>query len=80
MNSSFSTLADSFLEMLSAILDTLDQLHTVSIEFTVLREKSLPIGVEFTCQCLLAEQKPHVRIVHLKNDVKKPKKDVGHIY
>lgn len=45
------------LEMLSDILDTVEQLHTVSIEFTVLRENSLPIGLEIHLQCLLAEQK-----------------------
>jgi len=38
-------------------LDILDQLHTVSIEFTVMRDEGLPVGLEVGIQCLLAEQK-----------------------
>jgi len=51
-------LSASLLEIVSDILDTLDQLHTVSIEFTVLRENGQPIGLDLHLQYLLAEQKP----------------------
>lgn len=61
--------------IVSEILDILDQLHTASIEFTVSRDKCSVIGLDVTIQCLLAEQKPHVRIVHLKNDVEKVSMD-----
>ena len=57
MNSSFSTLLASLLEMLSDVLDMTEQLHTASMEFTVLRDNGLPVGLEITIQCLLAEQK-----------------------
>lgn len=60
MNSSFSTLSDSLLETLSAILDTLEQLHTASIDITVMRDNGLPVGLEVTIQYLLAEQKPKI--------------------
>jgi len=73
MNSSFSTLSVSLLEMLSEILDMVDQLHTASIEYTVLREEGSVIGVTFTIQCLLAEQKQG-------NLVRIPKKDVEEGY
>lgn len=58
MSSSFSTLQGSLLELLSEILDTLEQLHTASIKFTVKRENDYPIGLEINISCLLAEQKP----------------------
>jgi hypothetical protein len=64
----------SLLEMLSDILDTVEQSHTVSIEFTVKREEGLPIGLEINLQYYLAEQKE----TSLKNlgiyDVEKPQK------
>ena len=79
MNSFFSLLSASLLEIWSDILDIADQLHTGSIEFTVTREEGVPIGLEVRLQCLLAEQKqdPLTRIP--KKDVKEDKK-IGHIY
>ena len=56
MNSFLSTLSGSLLEIVSDILDTLEQLHTASIEFTVLRENKRPTGLEVHLRCLLAEQ------------------------
>jgi len=50
-------LSGSLLEIVSDILDILEQLHTVSIEFTVTRENDCIVGLESTFQCLLAEQK-----------------------
>jgi len=57
MNSSFSMLSGSLLEIVSEILDILELLHTVSIEFTVLRENSSILGLDIQIQYLLAEQK-----------------------
>jgi len=57
MSSFFSTLAESLLTELSLNMDILERLHTVSIEFTVMRENSLPIGLEVNIRYLLAEQK-----------------------
>ena len=57
MSSFFSTLSASLQEMLSEILDMGDLLHTASIEFIAVREKSVPIGYTITIQCLLAKQK-----------------------
>ena len=57
MNSSFSTLKGSLLEIVSDILDMLEQLHTASIEFTVKRDSGHIVGLETTLQCLLTEQK-----------------------
>jgi len=57
--------------MLSDILDTLEQLHTVSIEFTVMREKGLPIGLEINLQCYLAEQIQDPLHVESEKDVEK---------
>ena len=71
MSSSFSTLSDSLLETLSAILDTLEQLHTASIDITVMRDNGLPVGLEVTIQYLLAEQKPHVQLKNQISDVEK---------
>jgi hypothetical protein len=71
MNSSFSTLSASLLEIWSDILDIRDQLHTASIEFTVLRENNVPIGLEVFIQCLLAEQKPPVNDENPVTDVGK---------
>lgn len=56
MNSSFSTALDSAQMMLSDVLDILPLLHTVGIEFTVLREKGLPVGLIINLQYLLAEK------------------------
>jgi len=53
----FSTLAESLLTELSLNMDILEQLHTVSIEFTVMRENSLPVGLEVNIRYLLTEQK-----------------------
>lgn len=72
MSSSFSTLSESLLETLSAILDMLDELHTVGIEFTVMRHENSPIGLEITLQCLLAEQKAPALFRIPKKDGKKP--------
>lgn len=69
MSSSFSTLSASLLEMLSEILDMGAQLHTVSIEYIVMREKTVPIGLEVRIQCLLAEQKRDPLEANLKKDV-----------
>jgi hypothetical protein len=69
MSSSFSTLSASVLELLSEILDIQDQLHTVSMEYTVLRAKGQPVGLEVTFQCLLTEQKQNPTHVRLKKDV-----------
>jgi hypothetical protein len=55
--------------MLSDILDILPELHTVGIEFTVLRHKGSPCGLEISIQCLLAAQKEG-------NIVKIPPRDV----
>lgn len=57
MTLSLSTLSASLLENLSEILEYHEQLHTVSIEFTVLRENGRQIGFEVFTRCLLAEQK-----------------------
>jgi len=57
MSSFFSSLAESLLTELSLNMAMLEQLHTVSIEFTVMRENSLPIGLEVNLRYLLAEQK-----------------------
>jgi len=57
MNSSYSTVSDSLLETLSEILDLAEALHTVSMEYTLLREKERVVGFTITFQCLLAEQK-----------------------
>ena len=62
-------LSDSLQEMLSAITDTLDDLHTASIEFTVRRDRGLPVGLRIEVEVLLAEQKQG-------NIVRIPKKDV----
>lgn len=75
MNSSFSTLLASLLEMLSDILDMTEQLHTASIEYTVLRHEGLPCGLKVTIQCLLAEQKPMITPKELHDIVKKRVKD-----
>ena len=56
MNSSLSTLSGSLLEIVSDILDTLEQLHTASIEFTVSRDNGRPVGLEVHLRYLLAEQ------------------------
>lgn len=64
-----STLWASLLMELSSIMDTVEPLHTVSIDFTVKRENGLLIGCEINIQCLLAEQV-------LKNIVRIPPKDV----
>ncbi|GAI13755.1 unnamed protein product [marine sediment metagenome] len=58
MSSYFSTLSGALQEILSEILDIADQLHTASIEYTVLREKGFQIGYEINIRCLLTEQKP----------------------
>jgi len=57
MSSFFSTLAESLLTELSMNMATLELLHTVSIEFTVMREESSVIGLEINIRYLLAEQK-----------------------
>jgi len=57
MSLSFSTLSATLLEIWSDILDIQEQLHTASIEFTVLRENRSVIGLEVGIRCLLAEQK-----------------------
>ena len=71
MNSSFSTLSASLLEMLSDVLDMTEQLHTASMEYTVLRDNGSPVGLEITIQCLLTEQKPHVQLKNQISDVEK---------
>jgi len=76
MSSSFSTLSGSLLEIWSDILDILEQLHTGSIEYTVMREEGRPVGLEVTIQCLLAEQKPEMIINKEGRVVKIPPKDV----
>jgi len=58
--------------MLSDILDMADQLHTASIEFTVMREESVPIGYIVTIQCLLAEQKETSNLKSPNSNVEKP--------
>lgn len=58
MSSYFSTLSASLQEMLSEILDLGDLLHTVSGEYTLMRESGRVVGFTITLQCLLAEQKP----------------------
>ncbi|MBA7531852.1 hypothetical protein ES705_24076 [subsurface metagenome] len=75
MSSSLSTLSASLLEMWSDILDMLDQLHTGSIEFTVLREQSAPLGLEINIRCLLAEQKDTSLTRIPEKDVEKGTKD-----
>ena len=57
MSSYSSMLSASLQEILSEILDMGDQLHTASIEYTVMRESGQQIGFEINIQCLLAEQK-----------------------
>jgi hypothetical protein len=72
MNSSFSMPLAAVLEMLSEFLDMLPQLHTVGIEFTVKRENGLPIGLDISLQCLLAE-KTETSLTRIPlQDVEKP--------
>mgnify|MGYP001435256517 CR=1 FL=1 len=70
MNSSLSTLSDVLQTMLSEILDTLDLLHTVSIEFTVKREGNCIVGLETNFLCLLAEPEVLKRQEEIKNIIK----------
>ena len=78
MSSSFTILSGSVQEMLFTFLENLQLLHTGSIEFTVLREKGLPIGLEIHLQCLLAEKKQGKTVLVDLNDVEtdpaKPKR------
>ena len=71
MSSFFSSLAESLLTELSMNMGILEQLHTVSIEFTVMRENTSVIGLEVNIQYLLAEQKSDPRVKLPLNDVEK---------
>ena len=73
MSSFFSTLAESLLMELSTNMATLELLHTVSIEFTVMRENNSVNGLEIHIQYLLAEQKqmsepPTAKIAKILHD------------
>jgi hypothetical protein len=73
MNSSFSTLLMDALEMLSTSLDMLQELHTVGIEFTVIRREGSEIGLEVFFQCLLtAPKEDKLKRIPLKSE-KEPK-------
>ena len=79
MNSFFSTLAESLLTELSLNMAMLERLHTVSIEFTVMRENSLPVGLEINLRYLLAEQKDTVYQKIAKDIVKQREKGIKRI-
>jgi hypothetical protein len=53
MNSYFSMLLMDALEMLSTSLDMLKELHTVGMEFIVIRQNGLETGLEIRLRCLL---------------------------
>jgi len=55
MSSSYSTLRDSLQKTLHAISVTLAEQHTVSIEYTVMREKGLPPSLHIEILFLPAE-------------------------
>jgi len=79
MNSFFSTLVDGLLQELLMSLDTLDDLHTCSIEYTFKRDKGSVIGLEVNILILLAEQKetsltriPQKDVKTVAEDLRKP--------
>lgn len=77
MSLSYSTLVGGILQELSEFLDTLDELHTAGIEFTVRRDNGSMIGLEVFIQILQAEQKQVRSAPQNKKDVKKPKFSQG---
>lgn len=60
MNSYYSTARVLLLKIASNILDTLEELHTVSIEFSVMREKGVPPSFAIDILYLPVEKKKQI--------------------